>query len=566
MQQLGVEAGQATDPTKKLTKKDIDFGSKEANTQVQKLKSDLEELQKVQLSKEKADEILEKLKTLKASEKVVGQSLVRLETGLRLILQDPKDTAAIEGVMGEDKQEIERLQETILGLKKELFEITEKSGAIQRSAETLKSNQLTKQEIEQFKTIKNIDFLKLSPQERLRFITVGNIDAKQVVSGDKKNLEFTFTYDGVFNRDFYIRTTAGQVLPPEVRELKAGDEVYTRNGLNGEFFTSQGKRLKIHEGTKLDVSNIAKPEDLAKLSEAALAGAKEYEGKPEHALAVEALKKGIDPKFAILTYGEAFKAVPEAQRKEWIEDKLTDIARYQDDFADERPGEKAFEAGKVTEAFAGYMTNTIGGNVQAVATAYGFKPENLNRYRKESAYKWGGAINIQDVNVDGITQEEKDRVLKMKKFTPGSKEAIILFTLAAKAAKFPPEWGKNSELHRILSRESNGIVGRLNYTIPKSYSPEEFKRLSLERRNNNPIGVKSTASGLGQLLLSNVDKYYPSGRNGIGDALNEAVWMLRYIHDRYGSPEVAGQAYGRECTYVHAVTGKSCKKWFREGY
>lgn len=51
-------------------------------------------------------------------------------------------------------------------------------------------------------------------------------------SGEQKNLEFTFTYDGVFNRDFYIRTTAGQVLPPEVREVKAGDEVYTRNGLN----------------------------------------------------------------------------------------------------------------------------------------------------------------------------------------------------------------------------------------------------------------------------------------------------------------------------------------------
>jgi SLT domain-containing protein len=76
----------------------------------------------------------------------------------------------------------------------------------------------------------------------------------------------------------------------------------------------------------------------------------------------------------------------------------------------------------------------------------------------------------------------------------------------------------------------------------------------LERRNNNPFGVKSTASGLGQLLLSNVDKYYPDGRNGIGDALNEAVGMLRYIHDRYGSPEVAGSVYGRIGKYVNART------------
>ena len=35
------------------------------------------------------------------------------------------------------------------------------------------------------------------------------------------------------------------------------------------------------------------------------------------------------------------------------------------------------------------------------------------------------------------------------------------------------------------------------------------------------------------------DKYYPKGRAGIGDPVQEAAGMLAYIKDRYGSPEVA---------------------------
>jgi hypothetical protein len=64
----------------------------------------------------------------------------------------------------------------------------------------------------------------------------------------------------------------------------------------------------------------------------------------------------------------------------------------------------------------------------------------------------------------------------LKRFIPGSKEAIILFTVAAKAAGLPEKWGTLSELHRILSKESNGVVARLNYTIPKSMTPESFKQ------------------------------------------------------------------------------------------
>jgi SLT domain-containing protein len=59
------------------------------------------------------------------------------------------------------------------------------------------------------------------------------------------------------------------------------------------------------------------------------------------------------------------------------------------------------------------------------------------------------------------------------------------------------------------------------------------------------IRARSSASGLGQLLLANVDEHYPDGRAGIGDPLNEAAGMLSYIKKRYGNPDEAWRMYGR---------------------
>lgn len=46
---------------------------------------------------------------------------------------------------------------------------------------------------------------------------------------------------------------------------------------------------------------------------------------------------------------------------------------------------------------------------------------------------------------------------------------------------------------------------------------------------------RSSATGLGQLILANVDAYYPNGREGVGDPYNEIVGAGRYMMDRYGA-------------------------------
>lgn len=139
---------------------------------------------------------------------------------------------------------------------------------------------------------------------------------------------------------------------------------------------------------------------------------------------------------------------------------------------------------------------------------------------------------IRDTNVPAANQ-----------YPPGSDRARALFREAAKLAGVPESWADSPGLHNILRRESNGQVGRPNYTYgSRARDPSQWASVHDELRR----GVKSTrssATGLGQLLLSNVDRYYPNGRAGIGDPLQEAAGMLAYIKDRYGSPERAWARY-----------------------
>jgi len=125
-------------------------------------------------------------------------------------------------------------------------------------------------------------------------------------------------------------------------------------------------------------------------------------------------------------------------------------------------------------------------------------------------------------------------------FAPNSAEAKKLFTLATTKAWVPSEWGSSASMQELLRKESWWKVWILNYTIPKSIDLSEFRSTAIEKSGmKNPFWVKSTASWLGQMTLTNVDKYYPSWRQGIWVPLEEAIWMLKYIKERYWSPDAA---------------------------
>jgi hypothetical protein len=155
------------------------------------------------------------------------------------------------------------------------------------------------------------------------------------------------------------------------------------------------------------------------------------------------------------------------------------------------------------------------------------------------------------------------------RYEPGSHAARSLFRVAAQYAGLPTEWADSEALHELLRRESGGWVGRPNYTFGELAATKNAARWPTEvwaRLRAGEVWTKSTATGLGQLLTSNAKAKYPHGLDGIGQPLDEAVGMLRYIEDRYGSPETALKMHGKTGYYVHTSTGAKKIKSFQEGY
>lgn len=134
----------------------------------------------------------------------------------------------------------------------------------------------------------------------------------------------------------------------------------------------------------------------------------------------------------------------------------------------------------------------------------------------------------------------------LEKYQPFSEDARKLFREACRVANLPIEWADIDAPHEILKRESAGWVGRPNYTFqrlsayPNNVSSPSQKEVWPIIWEDLKTGYQnravSSATGLGQLLLSNAEKYYPSGKHGIGDPLEEAVGFFMYMKDRYLNP------------------------------
>lgn len=151
-------------------------------------------------------------------------------------------------------------------------------------------------------------------------------------------------------------------------------------------------------------------------------------------------------------------------------------------------------------------------------------------------------------------------IYRLPRYVPRTADAVMLFQSAAKYAGLPAAWAHAPELHAIIARESEGYVGRPNYQFGELFEvssqarwPEVWRSIQAgtwrtmlaTKYKNGPRAKQSSATGLGQLTVSNVPSYYPSGVAGIGVALEEAIGMLRYIADRYGTPAAAWARYGQ---------------------
>ena len=184
---------------------------------------------------------------------------------------------------------------------------------------------------EVLQTISNKEFLKLSPEKRLIHITKNWVSANEVSSETVKELDFTFTYEWKFNKELYLRTTAGQVLPKEVRSVVKGWLKYSRTWLKWEFFTEGNKRLIIKEDTNIKDIEVWDIREIEAKNTGLVADyiRNNPEAKEFSDIIWEAYARDIDPKFAILAFSEKVKdkSAISVDRRIEIEEVFTEFDR-----------------------------------------------------------------------------------------------------------------------------------------------------------------------------------------------------------------------------------------------
>lgn len=171
------------------------------------------------------------------------------------------------------------------------------------------------------------------------------------------------------------------------------------------------------------------------------------------------------------------------------------------------------------------------GLATAAAMTFGIQPAEASPGEEEIEWGFGEGIGSR---ADFPMQAH---------YAPGSLAQVQLFEAAARELGLPEAWAAHRALIKLLRAESNGRVGIPNFTYgDRALNPSRWWEVHAELRMGH-ISASSSATGLGQLILSNVMRYYPSGAAGIGSPLEEAMGMLAYIRERYGDPETAWNQY-----------------------
>ncbi len=258
----------------------------------------------------KIDELRKKLDSIWATEKITKKAVEILYKWLTWdssIKDDPEAKPTIE-LLERYKKAFEQAKKDRKITEVELISITETISKmwdkLEFSAWIDEKWVKLKYDTEKLKTISSKDFLSLIENERLQYVTKDNVDGNSLSSGSVKDIAFSFDqdWDGQLNKELYMLTTAGQVLPKEVREVTKDWEKYIRVWLKWEFFNWE-KRLTIHDKTNITINKIWTPDELNNLEQENLKKYNEFveknsefnDEKYKNAI-VEALEKDIEPK------------------------------------------------------------------------------------------------------------------------------------------------------------------------------------------------------------------------------------------------------------------------------
>ncbi|NCP67608.1 hypothetical protein GW756_05045 [bacterium] len=305
---------------------------------------------------------------------------------------------------------------------------------VAEEAEEREQATLTPEETAELQTMSNIEFLELPAGDRLRLITTNHVTSAEVASGEVSNLTFTFTFEGQYNEALWRDTTAGQSLPAEVRTVTSGGQSFSRRAtsLGGEFFSENGQRLKIHEGTALseiqtgDLAEIQAQYDAQLEAFSTVEEGEEPRTDGEMQVAQMALERGLEPDFLMAAFvedhpietetitQEGTEESPEASQSErltpayraQLEDYLTDIDRAEGDFNGRFSGEDAREGSRLNPNFAAFFLGD-GSTAEAVGetmTAAGYTEEEIEEAASYIAAR-------QEFNSTGATNPLNTEIL-----------------------------------------------------------------------------------------------------------------------------------------------------------
>jgi len=154
----------------------------------------------------------------------------------------------------------------------------------------------------------NLDFLETPHNDRLQYIS--NVNSKDILEKWAKYIEFNFHQ----NKKLYSMTTAGQIMPDEVRTIKTKDwKTWTRseNSLSWEFFNENNVRLIIWEWMSskfkwyknIEISELATSEELWEIKDRKESELKKYlennnleESYEDKDILIAIINKWLDPK------------------------------------------------------------------------------------------------------------------------------------------------------------------------------------------------------------------------------------------------------------------------------
>ncbi|MDD2871681.1 MAG: N-acetylmuramidase domain-containing protein [Candidatus Gracilibacteria bacterium] len=424
---------------------------------------------------EKIQTLRKELDTLKASKKFVGGMENNLRT--RLVKEgDPKDKEFQElaDKVKRYQAEIKNISGKEEGISKELSDLlSEINNEIQKTVSTEKKEdfiEVSKLDTDDLKTISNKEFLKIPAEQRLQHITKNNVSSEKVASGEIKDLEFTFKFNGKFNRDLYLETTAGQVLPKEVGEVKVGGKTYTRSNVGGEFFTSENSRLIIRDGTKIELGELRTADDLEKISKQNLEKSNSFlESNPNASPEIvnNAISRGIDPKFAIITFSGLIEGKDGDESRLILEDAFTEFDRQRGKVE----ASNEMVNGKYDENLSiGLMKHFNQDSWKEKAEQYGYKKEEVENYEKISNTKIDfSSLETGDIagmidktsNALGVKPEMVKAILKQESGGNMSATRFEKHVYDRELRK-----GRNSDEAKLLSTSFGGfqIMG-FNYKV-----------------------------------------------------------------------------------------------------